>query len=98
MDPITEALTLGGATWNSATYDINSLVETYPVGQDIYVPFIERISDAVTESNTMVHTSDVDIKVIVRNAGLILPFDQDTAISSTGITVPAIRTTDDIFT
>ena len=94
----TEALTVGAATWASAVYDINSLQETYADGRDVYVPFIEREADAASESNTMVHSTDVDVKVVVRNAGVILPFDQDTAIVSTGLSVSAIRTSDDIFT
>lgn len=88
----------GGATWNSKAYNINSLVENYPTNNNAYVPIIERIADAVTETNTVVHSTDIDIRVDVRNAGVILPFTQDTDIVSTGRSVPAVRNPDDIFT
>ena len=84
-------------SWLGDTYFINRLVENYPVGQDVYVPFLEREADATVELNQLVHTSDIDVRVVVRNAGVILPFSQDTIIISTGRSVAAIRATDDIF-
>lgn len=86
----------GGATWNAKVFRINALVENYGL-DSAYVPYIERIADATSESNTLIHTSDIDIKVDVRNAGVILPFTVDTNIVSTGRTTSAIRTADTIF-
>lgn len=92
----TEALSSG--IWDGDTYDINSLVETYADGLDVYVPFIDTVAASASVSNTMVHSVDVDIKVVVRNAGVILPFEQDTTIVSTGRSTATIRNADDIFT
>jgi len=87
-----------GITWNGKTYSINTLVENYTSGNSAYVPIIERIADATSEFNTITFTSPLDVRVDVRNAGVILPFSQDSTIISTGLSVPAIRNTDDIFT
>jgi hypothetical protein len=96
-----------GVEWDAGTggYSINTLVENYPTGTNAYVPFIERIANgcgspltAHTESNQLVQSVTIDVRVVVRNAGTILPFTQDAQIGSTGLSIAAIRTSDDIFT
>lgn len=91
-------VTDNGTTWNGKTYTINTLVESYPTGNNAYVPLIERIADAANEDNKLVQSVGVDVRVDVRNAGVILPFTQDAAVGASGLTVPAIRSADDIFT
>ena len=84
-------------TWSGDTYDYNVLMENYGL-DNAYVPIIERIADTTPEFNTITYQGDLDVRVEVRNAGVILPFSQDNTIISTGLSVPAIRNTDDIFT
>lgn len=93
-------VTDNGTSWSSQGYSVNTLVENYPVGQNSYVPIIERIADGTSESNSFVFGSSFDIKTVVRRSGLanpILPFEQDTTLSGT-LTVTTIRNSDDIIT
>ncbi len=99
----TEAL---GVNWDSgaSTYSVNTLVENYAT-PFAYVPFIERIAGgcgspltATTEGNQLVQSVSIDVRVVVRNAGNILPFAQDAAIGTTGLSLAAIRNPDSIFT
>ena len=94
----TEDLSTG--SWSGDTYDVNSTVVAHQANDNAYVPFIERIADATSESATLVYTSDIDVRVVVRRvaATTILPFSQDATIGSTGLSVATIRTTDTIFT
>lgn len=104
--PITTVVTDAvPVTWNGAVYSINTLVENYPTGTNAYVPFIERIAGgcgspatSTSESNQLVQSVTIDVRVVVRNAGNILPFTQDAQIGSTGLSLATIRTSDDIFT
>ncbi len=89
----TEAVT----NWSGDSYSLNTLVENYGL-DSAYVPFVERIADATSEANQLVQSVSVDVRVDVRNAGVILPFTQDASIGATGLSVAAIRNTDDIFT
>lgn len=84
--------------WDGDTYSINRLVQTYDETDNIYVPFLEQIATATSHSASFTYSADIDVKIVVRKAGTILPFEQDSTIESTGLTVPAIRSTDDIFT
>ncbi len=85
------------ATGNS--YSINTLVENY-AQPNAYVPLIERIADAVSETTTITYSGDFDIRADVRRtaATAILPFTQDSSVVSTGRSLAAVRTDDTIIT
>lgn len=89
----------GTSQWDGDTYDYNVLMESYGGTENAYVPLIERIADATSEANTITFSSTIDVRVDVRRATstVILPFTQDATIVSTGLSIAAIRTTDDIF-
>jgi hypothetical protein len=97
----TDELPLSWGTAGGDSYDYNVLMETYTSGDNTYVPFIERIADAATESQQLIYTSDIDIRVVVRRSisgsNPILPFSQDDTIGSTGRSVATVRTNDDIL-
>jgi len=91
----------GGGNWSGDSYAINSLVEDYATGADAYVPLIERISDATSESATLTYVADIELRYDVRRnaATAILPFTQDATFGSTsGASIATIRTTDTITT
>jgi len=93
-------VTDNGTTWNAQAYSVNTLVENYTSDQNAYIPLIERIADAANETNTIVAPaagSSFQIRVDVRNAGVILPFTQNSTITTTGRSIAAIRNDDDIF-
>ena len=69
--------------------------ESYIAGDNAYVPYMEKTATGATESVSIVHATDRNIKVRVRKKG-ILPFEVDSSFTSTGVTVAAIRTTDEI--
>ena len=88
----------GGATWASADYEINKLIETYSSSVTAYVPYIDRVADSTSESNQLIYTSDIPVRVDVRRntPTAILPFTQDVSIGSAGRSVATIRTPDEI--
>lgn len=91
----TEAVT----GWSGDSYDYNVLMETYSSGRNVYVPIIERIADATSETSTIVYPgSDINVRIDVRKAGTILPFSQDSTFISTGRSIATVRSSDDIFT
>jgi hypothetical protein len=85
--------------WELAdTYFVNATDRAYTTSDNVYVPFIDRIANTTPENNTIIHTTDIEARFVVRNAGTILPFSQDATIESTGRSIAAIRTPDTIFT
>ena len=94
-------VTSNGTTWNAKTYSLNTLVESYVSGLSAYVPLIELVADAASESASLVQSSNIDVKIVVRRSSAateILPFTQDTTLVSTGLSVSAIRSEDTIIT
>lgn len=94
----------GGGTNDWATgdlYEINVLARPYLVGDDVWVPFILRQADdspvAGEESNSVIHSGDIPVRVVVRSAGDIEPFETDQTISATGMSQAATRNSDTIF-
>lgn len=93
-------VTSNGTTWNAKAYSVNTLVENYPSGQNTYVPLLERIADAATETSQFVLGSSIDYRAVVRRSTLsspILPFEQDSTITGS-TTISTIRSSDDIIT
>ncbi|KKN44104.1 hypothetical protein LCGC14_0696310 [marine sediment metagenome] len=88
----------GGDSWSGDSYSVNTLVQNYSSGDNAYVPFLERVADATSETNQFIYTGDLDVRVVARNAGIILPFTVDTTVVNTGLSQDVIRTPDDIFT
>lgn len=92
-------VTNNGVSWSSQGYSVNTLVENYNAGQNAYVPLIEVEADATTESNQLIFSSPIDIRVVVRRSddvNPILPYTQDTTLTGTQ-TFSAIRNSDDII-
>jgi len=89
----------GVSEWDGDSYNINTLVENYGL-DSAFVPLIERVADATSETTTITYSTDIDIRADVRRtaATSILPFTQDSSVISTGRSIAAIRTTDTIIT
>ena len=84
--------------WSTGNnYSVNTLIQDYNGNDTAYVPFIERVADTDTESNTLIYSAPITVRVVVRNAGVIQPFSQDQSIGSGGLSVPAIRNPDEIY-
>lgn len=96
---VTTPLT-GGVSDDWATgdnYEINVLPRQYVTADDVWVPFILREADATNENNSIIHTVDIPVRVVVRNAGDIEPFEVDNTITAQGLTQAVIRNPDTIF-
>ncbi len=78
------------------TYEINRLVRAYGADDDAYVPYLDRVADAASESNDIVQTTTISVIVRVReSAGApIVPFESTGSIGTTGLSATATRTTD----
>jgi len=101
---VTIAPAITGFTTGS-TYEINTLpvaLTTSP--QDTwYVPLIdayETVGSGATpgtESAIVTYSADIPVRVRARSAGVILPYEADATVTSTGLTNNIIRTADTIF-
>lgn len=67
---------------------------------ECYVPFIDRMADAASESVSVIYVNPIDFRVIVRNtrnATKIKPYSSDGNTTGTNQSIPCIRTTDTII-
>lgn len=89
--------------WSGDSYEIGTLPITTTVSDNIYVPFIDAYETVGTdgtpgsESVEIIYAADVDVKVRVRQAGSILPFETSGTVGTGGLSVAAIRTADSIY-
>jgi hypothetical protein len=90
---------LGNWSGTGNVISFNVLATTYANTDKLYVPIIDSyIAAGTSVSNSLIYTSDINVLVRVRQARNILPFEQNTVVGSTGLTVSAIRSTDTIIT
>lgn len=78
-------------------YSFNSLAVTYGSSDTIYVPFIDQTATDTSVSKTVLYDANKSVLVRVRKKG-ILPFETSGTVTSSGLSVAAIRTTDSIVT
>lgn len=85
------------SSWTGSTFtlDAMTLSRNYTAGDAVFVPLIDTEATGTTVSNTLTHSSDIPVLVRVRKYG-ILPFEVESDVTSAGMTVAAIRTTDTI--
>lgn len=97
-----EASTPTLANWSGTGNQIafNTVSATYSSLTDtVYIPLIDtHISSGTSISNSLIYSADISVLVRVRQYKSIQPFEQSTTVSSTGLTVSAIRTADAIAT
>lgn len=99
-DTITHTPLQGGSNndWTSGdTYSFNNLPVTYEAADTIYVPFIDETATSTSVSKTVLYASNREVLIRVRKKG-ILPFETSGSVTSSGLSVAAIRTTDSIVT
>jgi len=87
----------GDLTWDSSdVYSFHTLPVNYVSATDtVYIPMIDREADSDTESVTVIYASDRNVLIRVRIKGII-PFEIASTFVSTGRSVAAIRTDDNI--
>lgn len=73
------------------------LVQTYSAGVNVYIPLIDKATSSTAETNTLTYSADIPVLTRVRKKG-ILPFEVEGTVTTAGITVTAIRTTDGVVT
>lgn len=84
-------------------YEINAIPVATTTSDDVYVPFIDAYETADgSESVQIVYNATVYTRVRARRSGAlslrIIPFEQDSSITTSGMTVSVIRTLDTIVT
>jgi hypothetical protein len=91
--------------WTSDDYEIGTLPITTTAADDtVYVPFLDVYEDTGSdgspgsESVNVTYEGDIDVRVRVRQAGNIIPFEADNQIKNTGMSQATIRTPDAIYT
>lgn len=95
------SITNWSGTGNEVRYNV--IVQAAAGTDKAYVPIIDSYVDGViwttSVSNSLIYPgSDINVLARVRAFGDIIPFEQLTAVSSTGITISTVRTADTIAT
>ena len=85
------------SSWTGSTFtlDAMTLSRNYTAGDEVFVPLIDIEATGTEVSNTVTFSSNIPVLVRVRKYG-ILPFEVESDVTSAGMTVAAIRTTDTI--
>lgn len=99
-DTITHTPLQGGSEndWDTGdSYSFNNLPVLYAANDTAYVPFLDETATSTTVSKTVLYNSNRDVLIRVRKKG-ILPFETSGSVTTSGLSVAAIRTTDSIVT
>ena len=99
-DTITHTPLQGGTQndWDAGeTYSFNNLPVLYEATDTAYVPFLDETATSTSVSKTVLYNSNRDVLIRVRKKG-ILPFETSGSVTTSGLSVAAIRTTDSIVT
>jgi hypothetical protein len=89
------------SSWTGSTFTLDAtehpggLGRTYNSAEDVWVPLLDLVADSTSESNSLIYSADIPVRIRVRKKGII-PFEIDGTVSSTGLSQAAIRTTDTI--
>ena len=84
--------------WSGSVFTLaGTLSAGYAAGAGVYVPLIDLLAAATTAQTTLIYAEDIPVLVRVRKKG-ILPFEVESTVTSTGMSVAAIRTADNIVT
>jgi len=98
VDSNTQITTTTKATsWSGSGYRTHQLIVNYDSTDTAYIPYLYVQADAASEYNTIIYVSTREVLTRVRKKG-ILPFEVGGSITSSGLSVTAIRTTDSIVT
>ncbi|RLI53163.1 MAG: hypothetical protein DRP09_16380 [Candidatus Thorarchaeota archaeon] len=83
-------------SWSGQRFVLSGTLSTdYSENQYVYVPIIDAEATSSSVTNTLIYSSDIPVLVRVRKYG-IQPFQVESTITDVGLTVSAIRTTDNI--
>ena len=90
---------ISGQTTGDAI-EINAIPVVIASSDDVFVPLIDTYASAGTASSSVVFSSQIFFRTVVRNVANstpILPFSTDGNTNGTDVSVATIRTTDTIF-
>lgn len=83
-------------------YELNAVPVALDSGDDVYVPFINKIAETSSESVSIIYVSPIFYRVKVRNTRnttqKIKPFSSDGSTSGSDVSVQVVRTPDTIIT
>jgi hypothetical protein len=88
----------GDNTWQASdAWESNTLAVAYASGTDTgYIPYIDRVVDTATETETITFVSNRNVVIRVRNTSII-DFDTTSTINSSGMSVGAVRNPDTVY-
>lgn len=87
------------SSWSGSTFTLDgvTLVDTYTAADTAYVPYIQTSASGTSVSKSVTYDQDRYVLVIVRAAGTV-PFKVPGQVTSSGLTITAVRTSDAIYT
>jgi hypothetical protein len=82
--------------WSASTFTGVSptLVKSYTIGDDAWVPFLDKVAAASSEANQFIFASGFTGRVKVRKGDEIIPFETTFSVGSAGGGTNAIRQSD----
>lgn len=96
-DDLTIALLYGAGGFVSGdAYTINETIQLYATGDNIFDLILDIEATGTTTSNTFVQSTTFNVVVNVRQGKIILPFDQNPGVTSSGGSATVVRTPDTI--
>jgi hypothetical protein len=102
----TTPLSDGGSWAASKEFKINALIETYNENDTFFIPYMDTIEDTGTEGSpgsetvNILYNTDRNVVIRVRNvenATPMQPFVATNTSGDTGVSVPVIRTEDEVY-
>ena len=94
---VSNTITLANYSGVGNKIAFNKLSQTYANTDKIYIPLIDTyIASGTSTSNSLIFSATIPVLARVRQYKNIVPFEQATSVSSTGLTISAIRTSDSI--
>ncbi len=87
----------GGFT-SGDTYIINETIQLYATGDDIFDLILDVEATGTTTSNSFVQSTTFDVVVNVRQGKIILPFTQNSPVTTAGGSSTVVRQPDTIAT
>ena len=85
------------ASWTGSTFTLTGTLSQTYTAQPVWIPLIDTIAAGTAVTNSLIYSADIPVLVRVRSyANKILPFEVEGTVTSTGLSVTAIRTADSI--
>jgi len=83
--------------WSGSTFTLaGTLTRSYDAGDGAYVPLLFGAAAGTAAQTIITYAANIPVVVRVRRGGVILPFEVESEVTATGLSVAAIRNLDGV--